>query len=112
MDVTQLRPGRDWQRFLTAAIENANDAVILYERIDEHDRLTISYVNRMFEEQTGYSRAEAIGRTRDLLFGPLTDQAVIDESAAAILQFRPARGELLKYRKDGSTYWVEFNTTP
>lgn len=110
----KTKPGseRDWQLFLTTALENANDAIILYDVASDGRSFVISYVNRMFEEQTGYRRDEVLGRGPELLWGPETDMEAAAVLGEALLQLQPSRGELLKYRKNGSTIWAELNMRP
>ena len=103
---------RDWQPFLTTALENANDAIILYDVLEDGRSFSIVHVNRMFEEQTGYRRSEALGKAPDLMYGPLTDRQTVRELTVALHRRQNARGELLKYRKDGSTFWAEVNMRP
>lgn len=67
------------------------------------------YVNAAFSKTTGYSNAEAVGRSAALLYGPKTSQAEIQEYEAAITRGKPCRTALTHYRKDGSEY-VAFAT--
>jgi len=111
--VDDAAPERDWLPFLTMAIENANDAVIVYDYDESVDKpFRIRYVNPMFERQTGYAREEALGRGPDLTYGPLTDRAVVDRAANTLLAKLPIEIELLRYRKDGTCFWTDVNMRP
>jgi diguanylate cyclase (GGDEF)-like protein/PAS domain S-box-containing protein len=105
--------GRDWLPFLSMAIENANDAVIVYDYDPAGPMpFRMAYVNPMFERQTGYSREEAVGRFPDILYGPQTDRAAVDRTTATLLSRLPVTAELYKYRKDGTAFWSEINMRP
>ena len=66
----------------------------------------ITWVNEGFTRITGYSSADALGRTPDELLGhPQSDPAAREELAAAIAAGRGARVEILNRRKDGQAYW-------
>lgn len=94
------------------ALENANDAILLYDLAPGGHRFRIALVNRAFEEQTGYGRAEVLGAAPELLYGRETDRPTILALHRALHALQPARGEILKYRKDGSVFWTEVNMRP
>ena len=72
----------------------------------------IEYVNPAFTRMTGYGAEEVVGLTPRLLQGPGTDRAVLDRMRAALAAGEPFQGEAVNYRKDGSTYVVEWLITP
>jgi PAS domain S-box-containing protein len=98
---------------LRIAVAHQRDAVLITEadRVDPAGR-RILFVNPAFTLLTGWSADEAIGRTPDLTVGPLTDRSTMQRIVAAIDAHQPIREEILKYRKDGSTLWVEIDLAP
>ena len=72
----------------------------------------IIYANAGFEQLTGYSRVDVLGKNCRFLQGSETDQSVIDELRRAISERRPVTVELLNYRKDGSAFWNRLSVTP
>ncbi len=102
---TELTP------LLELALERLEDALIVTEGDDCSPR-RIVYVNGAFTRMTGFTRHEAIGKTPDITVGPGTDRAALARLAAGRSAQRPVREELLKYRKDGSTFWVELDIVP
>ena len=72
----------------------------------------IIFVNDAFERQTGYSRADIIGKTRKTLWGANTCRAEINRILSAMDNWQPVRSELVIYNKDGKALWVETNIAP
>jgi PAS domain S-box-containing protein len=73
----------------------------------------IDWVNDGFTRLLGYTLQDALGRRPgELLSGPETDRAVIDEMVAASVEGRAFKGEVLNYGKDGRTRWVELEFQP
>ncbi|MBL7488370.1 SpoIIE family protein phosphatase [Frankia sp. AgB1.9] len=70
------------------------------------------WVNDAFTRTTGYPFAEAVGRNCRFLQGPRSDRATAAQLGDAVRERRPARVELLNYRKDGSTFWNEIVLAP
>jgi len=70
------------------------------------------YANHGFEEITGYSRDESIGRNCRFLQGPDTNEESLNEIRAAIAEERSCVVELLNYRRDGTSFWNRLSLTP
>ena len=99
-------------RLLRAAVEASGEAIVITSAELEDPGPRIEYTNPAFSRITGYEADEVVGLTPRLLQGPGTDRAVIDRMRAALLAGEPFQGEALNYRKDGSTYMVEWLITP
>ena len=100
-------------QLLESAVVNANDAIVIMDagHSDISDP-TIIYVNEAFTQMTGYRPAEIIGQTPSCLRGPDSDGAQVAKIRRAFSRREPLRLELINYRKDGLTYWVELNSVP
>ena len=62
---------------------------------------------------TGYPPAEAVSqRYDDLLFGPSTDAVAVSDYRRAREQGSELVQDLLLYRKDGATFWIESDLIP
>ncbi len=100
-------------RLLESVVVNANDAVLITEAepIDLPGP-RILYVNAAFTRCTGYTLEEVIGKTPRILHGPDTNMEPLKRLKKALRRWKPVEVELLNYRKDGTTFWVELSIVP
>lgn len=112
-DITQHRSAEIEVKLLYECLESAGDIVVVTaaERDALGDR-PILYVNRAFEERTGYTRAEVIGRDARLLQGRTTEPAVVRRVNHALGRWEPVKVEMVNYTRAGDPYWVEMAITP
>lgn len=73
---------------------------------------TILWVNRAFEDLTGYSAVEAVGKDTRLLRSGQHSKAFYTELWNTILSGNKWRGELVNRRKDGTLYHEGMTITP
>ena len=99
---------------LEAVLMHANDAIMITDAGEPADRLGLRILscNAAFTRMTGYTEDEVRGRTPDLLQGADTDGATLDRVSRHIRSWQPLVVELLNYRKDGTSYWVELSIVP
>ena len=95
-----------------AAVESANDAVIITEAGMELPGPRIEYVNRAFTRMTGYGIEEIVGQTPRVLQGPKTSRELLERLRSDLKANESFHGETINYRKDGSEYIVEWRITP
>ncbi|MBB5519550.1 sensor domain-containing diguanylate cyclase [Amphiplicatus metriothermophilus] len=98
---------------LAEMVESVNDAIIITsaDGVDAPEP-RILYVNPAFTAITGYSAAEAIGRSPRMLQGPGTDRDALDRIRTALSERRECREEILNYGKDGYAYWLDIHIVP
>jgi diguanylate cyclase (GGDEF)-like protein/PAS domain S-box-containing protein len=112
-DVTDRIAAERRMAMLESVVVNSADAVIVTEATCVDGlHFPIVYVNAAFTAMTGYTSAEAVGRTPRMLQGPGTDPATIERMARALQRQEPVFVEVLNYRKDGSEFFVEFGISP
>jgi len=92
--------------------DTANDVIIVTTPDLMPPGPTIIYVNPAFTRLTGYSAAEAIGRSPRMLQGPGTSRATLDAIGAALWAGRPAHEKVLNYAKSGAPYWLDLRIVP
>lgn len=92
------------------ALEAAHSAVLIADA--QAEDLPITYINPAFEELTGYSHQEVLGRNCRFLQGAETDPSAVRTVKQAIDEGRPVREVLKNYRKDGSLFFNELFINP
>lgn len=78
----------------------------------EQDDNPIVFCNVAFQELSGYTRDEIIGRNCRFLQGPETDPATVSQVREAIATGDAIDVDLLNYRKDGTTFWNALYLSP
>ncbi len=72
----------------------------------------ITYANQGFTRLTGYTEGELLGKSCAILQGPDTDAEVVKKLKAALHGEGYFDGEILNYRKDGTTFWNALLISP
>ena len=109
LDVTARRRAADEMALLQAAVESANDGVIITEAALDLPGPRIEYVNPAFERMTGWTLPEIRGRTPRVLQGPRTNPALLARLRVDLKATGTFAGEGVNYRRDGSFYDVEWH---
>ncbi|MEE9385311.1 MAG: PAS domain S-box protein [Nannocystaceae bacterium] len=98
---------------LETAVDHLSDMIMITEADSlQRQGRRIIYVNKAFCDATGYDPDEVIGKTPNLTIGPETDVATLTRISKELNEGRSVEAELLKYRKDGSTYYVDLEIVP
>lgn len=97
---------------LEIAMAQSFCAVMITDARLDGEGPVIEYCNAAMCEMTGYTEAELLGHSPRMLQGPLTDQLVLQRLHESLEQGLPLQGSVVNYRKDGSTYHVEWNISP
>jgi diguanylate cyclase (GGDEF)-like protein/PAS domain S-box-containing protein len=97
-------------RLRDRAIAAISEGVVITDAV--RPGCPVQYVNRAFEEITGYSRDEVLGRNCRFLQGDDRGQEGIPVLREAVRLRQPARVVLRNYRKDGTPFWNELNVAP
>ncbi len=106
-DLSTRRRSEAQMRKLSGAVEQAADAIMITDRAG-----TIEYVNPAFERTTGYSRAEAIGRTPRLVKSGRQGAGFYEGLWRTILAGEVFSDVFINRRKDGALYYEEKTITP
>jgi PAS domain S-box-containing protein len=112
-DVTALRAARLESKLLQRCMECDGDMIVVTQADAEADGShPIHFVNRAFEQHTGYSSNEVLGCDAAMFHGPLTDTNEVERMRTAMSRSEPVVVELWHYDKLGTPYQVEMTLTP
>jgi PAS domain S-box-containing protein len=95
------------QQRLSTAIEQAGEAVLITETDG-----TILYVNPAFEQMTGYSRAEAIGRNPRILKSGRQEADFYEKLWSDLTTGQKWQGRLVNRKKDDTPYIADETIAP
>ncbi|MCZ7626658.1 MAG: PAS domain S-box protein [Candidatus Methylomirabilis sp.] len=106
-DITERRRAQEALRKLSGAVEQAAYSVVITDREG-----VIEYVNPGFEQLTGYSRDEAIGRTPRLVKSGRHPAEYYEQLWQTLLSGEVFRGVFVNKKKDGTLFFDEEVITP
>jgi diguanylate cyclase (GGDEF)-like protein/PAS domain S-box-containing protein len=94
-------------RTLLQAVEQSPVSVIMTDV-----QGNIEYVNHAFEEATGYSAKEVLGRNPRILKSSNTPASTFEDLWKALVTGRSWQGELQNRKKDGTLFWERAYIAP
>lgn len=112
-DITRQKKEEERLKLLSAAITQANDAVIITEtprRIYAIPKIV--YVNPAFSKMTGYSYDEVVGKPPTIFIGKnamVEQQTILSKATEFNKEFI---FEAINRRKNGEEYWAKFSMIP
>jgi PAS domain S-box-containing protein len=92
-----------------AVAASSNGIVITDPRVPDNP---IVYVNPAFEEISGYTADEVLGRNCRFLQADDREQPALEELREVLTEARECRVVLRNYRKDGTPFWNELYVSP
>lgn len=100
-------------RLLESGLARLNDIVMITETVaDDSRQQRIVFVNDAFETVTGYSRADVLGKSPDLLNGINTQSEELLKIYQALTNQLPVHAELIQYKKSAEEIWLELDIVP
>jgi two-component system, cell cycle sensor histidine kinase and response regulator CckA len=99
MDITERKRSEQQLKRLGAAVESAGETIVVTD-----SEGSIIYVNPTFEEITGYSRQEALGKNPRILKSGKHDRTFYRDMWDTLLDGQVWRGRFTNRRKDGTLY--------
>ncbi len=109
-DVTDERQRRQRLHLFGRAIDAAAQGITIADAQQEDEPLI--YANEAFEQITGYSTAETLGRNCRFLQGENTEPETVRKLRRAIDAEKGVAVEILNYRRDGTPFWSELEIVP
>ncbi|MEY4756983.1 MAG: hypothetical protein RJA34_1881, partial [Pseudomonadota bacterium] len=93
---------------MARVVQSTDNAVVI-----TNAQLRITWVNQGFVRMSGYTMAEALGKTPgELLGSPTTPPEVIMTLTSAAAMGQACRVELVNRAKDGHEYWLDTDVQP
>ncbi len=92
---------------LTKVLDNTNIAILVVGKNGN-----ILYLNKKFEELSGYLMDEIIGKNINILKSGLHDQKFYQEMWLTLLEKKDWKGEIINKRKDGSLFLSKVFISP
>lgn len=111
-DVTERRQAEQERRLLEAAVEHADESLLITEARLDPPGPRFVYINPAFTRLTGYEREELAGKTPRILQGPETNRAELDRLRRILEAEGNFRGEATNYKKDGTPFVNEWHIAP
>ncbi|MCJ0826841.1 EAL domain-containing protein [Luteimonas sp. 50] len=110
LDMTQALRDNEDLRLLRRAVDSAANGIVIADarRFD----FPVVYVNRGFEEITGYRAQDVLGRNCRILRGDDREQPALEAIRNALRDGSEARVMLRNYRADGTQFCNEFHLAP
>ena len=102
----------DQLRILENAVQSSRELILITDSQLEFPGPKIIYVNNAILEQTGYTREELLGRTPRIFQGTQTSREMLIELKQSLQQGFVYRANTTNYRKDGSSYQVQWQISP
>ncbi len=102
-DITDQRQARERLLLLERAVESSNNGIIITDALAPD--LPILYVNPAFEQITGYTAADAVGRNCRFLQGQGDPQAELDVLRRALARQRDSNRILRTHPTDRRQIW-------
>lgn len=97
-------------KLLQLVVNASNDGICVAEQ--EGDDNILIYVNKAFENLTGYKTDDILYQDCRFLQKDDRDQPGLHAIRTAVKEGVPCRNVLRNYRKDGTLFWNELSITP
>ncbi len=101
------------RRLMSRAIEESLDFVAIFDAsTPSTGGPVMQYANASLLHALGYTADELVGQSYEVLFAETNDPATMESIAQNFTAFKVLEKESRLRRKDGSTLWVEFTSSP
>jgi PAS domain S-box-containing protein len=109
-DITERRRAEAALRLRDRAIRAVAQGILITDATQPDN--PIIFASPGFEQLTGYTAAEVVGRNCRFLQGPDSDREAVARVRTAVKDGQPCVVELLNYRQDGTAFWNELSISP
>ena len=105
--VIQRQFVEDQLRILSQAVQQSPSSVLI---IDPEGR--VEFINHRFEEVTGYSASEVLGKDSAMFNAEQNDPDILNKIWQTVMAGKMWKGELLNRKKNGEMFWEHISVTP
>jgi diguanylate cyclase (GGDEF)-like protein/PAS domain S-box-containing protein len=109
-DITNKRSAEEFLAVMFRAVDASSSGIAITDALAGD--YPVIYCNRAFEQITGYTSQELMGKNLRMLAGPLTEPEGITSIRDAMSACRDCRLSLTGYRKDGTPFNSEVSISP
>ncbi len=109
-DITATKAAAEDLQVRNQILELMPHGVIVIDA--RHPDLPVLYVNAGFEQLTGYSATEIVGKSCKNLRGFIVEPATAAKLCTAVEQRQPVLVELPNYHEDGTAFWNALSIMP
>lgn len=112
-DITEKQLREERLKLMEEVVQNTNDAIVITKAEPiEKPGPEVVFVNRAFEQMTGYSPEEVLGKSPRILQGEGTDRSRLDDLKEDLKNWRNASYRLKNYTKSGKAFWIALDIVP
>ena len=111
-DITKKSQAEEQLRLLAAAVEYAEESILITSPEISPPGPEIVFVNKAFTKMTGYPAEEVLGQSPRILQGPKTDRTVLARLLQNLREGEIFSGEAINYRKDGTEFYNQWQIEP
>jgi len=111
-DTTERKEAEESLRLLSSAVSQSKESIMITDAQLDLPGPRILFINPAFTKMTGYSLEEVLGKTPRMLQGADTDRSVLQRLRKNLENGKTFQGETTNYRKDGSTFYLEWQVAP
>ncbi len=110
IDITERKKIEENHKIKTAALDAAQNGISISDALQADNPLI--YVNKAFEEITGYSKEEILGKNCRFLQAYDRDQEAVQTIRNALKNNKGCNVQLRNYKKNGALFWNEVSISP
>ncbi|MGF1636812.1 MAG: PAS domain S-box protein [Cyclobacteriaceae bacterium] len=112
-DITDRKKSEEQLRLMESVITNTSDAVMITEAASYDGKWPrIVFINEAYTRLTGYTAAEIIGETHEILSGEKTDSSELKRLENAFKNYESCEIETITYKKNGDEFWNNISLSP
>lgn len=110
IDITDRKQAAEELQLLKFVLEQSNTGIVIADA--RQPDCPLIYVNRPFEQMTGYTADEVLGKNCRFMQGKGTDSETVAQLREAVNNGDECRVVIKNYRKSGAAFWNDLRVSP